>query len=109
MFGADIDVVQGGGTGTAIGLRVSASGSVNNSSIWIPAGNQGINVGYASNIATTPINGAIFAGNIGIGTASPNASAILDARSTTKGVRMPNMTTAQKNAIASPRRWFDGL
>jgi hypothetical protein len=102
MFGADIDVVQGGGTGTAIGLRVSASGSVNNSSIWIPAGNQGINVGYASNIATTPINGAIFAGNIGIGTASPNASAILDARSTTKGVRMPNMTTAQKNAIATP-------
>jgi hypothetical protein len=39
---------------------------------------------------------------IGIGTASPNASAILDAQSTTKGVRMPNMTTTQKNAIASP-------
>jgi len=41
-------------------------------------------------------------GNVGIGTASPNASAILDAQSTTKGVRMPNMTTTQKNAIASP-------
>ena len=40
--------------------------------------------------------------NVGIGTASPNASAILDVQSTTKGVRMPNMTTAQKNAIASP-------
>lgn len=39
--------------------------------------------------------------NIGIG-AAPNASAILDAQSTTKGVRMPNMTTTQKNAIASP-------
>jgi hypothetical protein len=39
---------------------------------------------------------------IGIGTASPNASAIFDAQSTTKGVRMPNMTTTQKNAIASP-------
>jgi hypothetical protein len=39
---------------------------------------------------------------IGIGTASPNASAILDAQSTTKGVRMPNMTTTQKNAIVSP-------
>jgi hypothetical protein len=39
---------------------------------------------------------------IGIGTASPNASALLDVQSTTKGVRMPNMTTTQKNAIASP-------
>lgn len=41
-------------------------------------------------------------GNVGIGTASPASSAILDAQSTTKGVRMPNMTTTQKNAIASP-------
>jgi hypothetical protein len=41
-------------------------------------------------------------GNVGIGTTSPNASAILDAQSTTKGVRMPNMTTTQKNAISSP-------
>ena len=43
-----------------------------------------------------------FNGNVGIGTSSPNASAILDAQSTTKGVRMPNMTTTQKNAISSP-------
>ena len=41
-------------------------------------------------------------GNVGIGTSSPNASSILDVQSTTKGVRMPNMTTTQKNAIASP-------
>ena len=41
-------------------------------------------------------------GNVGIGTASPNASAILDAQSTTKGVRFPNMTTTQKNAVSSP-------
>lgn len=41
-------------------------------------------------------------GNVGIGTTAPSASAILDAQSTTKGVRMPNMTTTQKNAIASP-------
>ena len=38
---------------------------------------------------------------IGIG-AEPNASALLDVQSTTRGVRMPNMTTTQKNAIASP-------
>ena len=42
------------------------------------------------------------AGNVGLGTSSPSASAILDAQSTTKGVRMPNMTTTQKNAISSP-------
>jgi len=41
-------------------------------------------------------------GTVAIGTFSPNASAILDVQSTTKGVCMPNMTTAQKNAISSP-------
>jgi hypothetical protein len=41
-------------------------------------------------------------GNLGLGTTSPNASAILDAQSTTKGVRFPNMTTTQKNAVSSP-------
>ena len=39
-------------------------------------------------------------GNVGIGTSSPSASAILDVQSTTKGVRFPNMTTTQKNAMA---------
>jgi hypothetical protein len=38
---------------------------------------------------------------LGIG-GTASASAILDAQSTTKGVRMPNMTTTQKNAISSP-------
>jgi hypothetical protein len=58
---------------------------------------------------TTPTSGVLTqravidsSGNLGIGTSSPSASAILDAQSTTKGVRMPNMTTTQKNAISSP-------
>ena len=38
-------------------------------------------------------------GNVGIGTNAPAATAILDVQSTTKGVRFPNMTTAQKNLI----------
>jgi hypothetical protein len=38
-------------------------------------------------------------GNLGLGTTAPAATAILDAQSTTKGVRFPNMTTTQKNAI----------
>jgi len=40
-------------------------------------------------------------GNVGIGTASPNAASIVDAQSTTKGVRFPNMTTTQKTAMAN--------
>lgn len=40
-------------------------------------------------------------GNVGIGTTTPNAASIVDAQSTTKGVRFPNMTTTQKNAIAN--------
>jgi len=40
-------------------------------------------------------------GSLGFG-APANASAILDAQSTTKGIRFPNMTTTQKTAIPSP-------
>jgi hypothetical protein len=39
--------------------------------------------------------------SLGIGTSSPNAAAILDVQSTTKGIRFPNMTTTQKNAMAN--------
>ena len=40
--------------------------------------------------------------NVGIGVASPLASALLDVTSTTKGFLPPRMTTTQKNAIATP-------
>jgi sugar lactone lactonase YvrE len=52
--------------------------------------------------ALTVVGATTLTSTVGIGTTSPSASAILDAQSTTKGVRMPNMTTTQKNAIASP-------
>ena len=41
-------------------------------------------------------------GNVGIGTTAPNASALLDVSSTTKGVLLPRMNTTQINAISSP-------
>lgn len=44
--------------------------------------------------------------NVGMGTGTPNASAMLDIVSTAKGLGLPSMTTAQRNAIGTPR---DGL
>ena len=41
-------------------------------------------------------------GNVGIGTTSPDASAILDIASTTKGVLFPRMTGTQRDAIEEP-------
>lgn len=40
--------------------------------------------------------------NIGINTATPHASALLDIQSTNKGVLIPRMTLAQRNAIPTP-------
>lgn len=42
------------------------------------------------------------AGQFGVGTASPAASALADFSSTTRGLLMPRMTTTQRNAISSP-------
>jgi hypothetical protein len=39
---------------------------------------------------------------IGIGTATPAASAMLDVQSTTRGLLIPRMTTAQRNSILNP-------
>ncbi|MEY3412763.1 MAG: hypothetical protein RIQ70_1452, partial [Bacteroidota bacterium] len=39
---------------------------------------------------------------VGIGTTTPNASAVLDLTSTTQGLLPPRMTQAQRNAIVSP-------
>jgi hypothetical protein len=41
-------------------------------------------------------------GNVGVGTTSPHASALLDLTSTTKGMLTPRMTLAQRNTITSP-------
>ena len=45
-------------------------------------------------------------GNVGIGTTTPHASALLDISSTTKGLLTPRMTEVQMNAITAPA---DGL
>jgi len=42
--------------------------------------------------------------NVGIGTATPDASALLDLASNNKGALMPRMTAAQRMAIAHPAK-----
>ena len=42
--------------------------------------------------------------NVGIGTTTPHTSAILDLSSTTMGLAIPTMTSAQASAIASPKK-----
>jgi hypothetical protein len=39
---------------------------------------------------------------VGIGTTTPNSNSALDVVSTSQGMLFPRMTTAQRNAIASP-------
>lgn len=48
----------------------------------------------------------MYGQQVGIGTTTPHLSAILDITSTNKGLLIPRMTEAQRNAIASPA---DGL
>lgn len=62
---------------------------------------------YATNVQnfsgyTTIANLSSSGFSLGNGTTLPNASAISDITSTTKGVLIPRMTTTQKNAISSP-------
>ncbi len=44
----------------------------------------------------------LYAQNVGIGTPTPDASAILELSATDKGLLVPRLTTAQRNAIAAP-------
>lgn len=44
----------------------------------------------------------LTAQSVGIGTTTPNSSAALHVNSTTKGLLIPTLTTAQRNAIVSP-------
>src|SRR4051812_3508841 len=50
--------------------------------------------------ATNPVIDA--SGHVGIGTASPAASALLELKSTTLGFLPPRMDTTARNAISSP-------
>jgi hypothetical protein len=58
-------------------------------------------VGGTPNKSTTP-DMVMYNAAVGIGSITIDNSAVLDVRSTTKGLLIPRMTTAQMNAIVSP-------
>ena len=53
-------------------------------------------------VAIISLQQKLIAQNVGIGTSTPNSSAILDVSSTSKGILLPRMSTTQRNAIVSP-------
>ncbi len=58
--------------------------------------------GYGSSSNFTELMRITGTGQVGIGTSTPESSALLEINSTEKGFLPPRMTTAQMNAIVSP-------
>lgn len=79
---------------------------------WLLTGNAGTNPATQF-IGTTDLQPIVFRSNnveamriqtngaIGIGTSAPNTNALVDMSSTTKGILIPRMNTAQRNAIVT--------
>jgi len=80
---------------------------------WVLTGNAGTTAG-TNFLGTTDAKDLVFktnstewmrilsGGNVGIGTSTPNVSALVDMTSTSQGLAIPRMTTVQRYAIAAP-------
>ncbi|GGD42555.1 hypothetical protein GCM10011514_03160 [Emticicia aquatilis] len=77
-------------------------GTDNNERITV-LGNGNIGIGDETPTQKLDVAGTVLAQSIGINatSAAPNTNAMLDISSTTKGMLIPRMTTAQRNAIAA--------
>ncbi len=89
--GGNIKLMGGTSTGTAAGGDVELG-------ITLPGGSSN-NTENTDSVRLT-LKGDI--GNIGIGTRTPDASAILEVKSTVRGVLFPRLNTTQMSAISSP-------
>lgn len=92
-------------TASLLGFVTRSGGAVNRSFIGNVSNSAGGSIIFGHRTGTTSYAERMridYLGNLGIGTSSPNANAILDVVSTTKAFMPPRMTTAQKNAVASP-------
>lgn len=89
----DISFMDAGGNGVAgiAGVLVSDANNQGEIAFWI-----------RNNTALQEALRINMNGNVGIGTTTPNANALLDITSTTKAFMPPRMTSVQKAAIASP-------
>ena len=104
------DIGNGGNNNTYIGIDAGKNGGTGDknlaigfsTSLPVTNGSNQVNISNliwgisASGTGTTP------AGQVSIGINTPATSALLDLTSTTKGFLPPRMTTAQRDAIASP-------
>ncbi len=105
-----------GSTGNTGSIGTTGATGADLGTHWTINGNAGTNAG-ANFVGTTDANDLAVrtnntekmrvtsSGNVGIGIASPDASALLDLNSGTsnnQGLLIPRLTTAQRNAIVSP-------
>jgi hypothetical protein len=126
-FGYNALSATTGTNNTSLGLSAGAgitSGSNNisigTSSVAGTTGTKNLTISYSGSIPTfassNQLNlgnvlwgsgcsgtGSTAAGSLSIGANAPNASAIFDLTSTTQGLGLPQLTTTQINAIASPK------
>lgn len=99
-----------GGTFTTPNMIAYSSTETNsiraNAGVLSFAGDTGLAGSWLGTSYTPTYIMAIHGGtkNVGIGTITPNASALLDLESTTKGLAIPTMTSAQASAIATPKK-----
>jgi len=101
-----------GVTSITVGNGLSANSSTGAVTI-VFTGSTGTSGDYLPLSGGTVTGGTIFqsgltantfysSGQVGIGTASPNAKAIIEIASTTQGVLFPRMTKVERDAITSP-------
>lgn len=113
---AERDAIVSPATGMVIYNTTTAQLEVYSGTAWGDIGGGGSSSGTAGYVQISDGSGAFSSDatsdgqlfwdttnhSLGIGTAAPSSTAILDLTSTTKGLLPPRMTTAQRDAIASP-------